>query len=85
MFGLMKQVFNGLLWFSKSLAPKCVSLNNEPCMIKPFLVDLNPAELKYYPFMINLDRYSGKCNSVDDLPTKICVPSKTKDVNVFNI
>ena len=25
---------------------------------------------------------SESCNSVDDLPTKICVPSKTKDINV---
>ena len=48
MFSLIKQVFIVLLSFSKSLAIKCVSLNNEPCMIRPTLIDLNPAELKYY-------------------------------------
>ena len=30
------------LSFSESLATKCVSLNNEPCMARPTLIDLNP-------------------------------------------
>ena len=30
MLSLIKKVFNALLSFSKSLATKCVSLNNEP-------------------------------------------------------
>ena len=47
----------------------------------------NSAEFKYYPFMISLDKYSGSCNSVDDLSTKICVLTETKDiyVKVFNM
>ena len=32
----------------------------------PFLFNLNPVELIYYPFMISLDKCSGSCNSVDD-------------------
>ena len=37
--------------------------------------------------MVSLDKCSGRCNSADDLSMKICVPSKTKDVNVkvFNM
>ena len=56
-------------------------------MIRPTLIDLNPFELRYYPFMINLDKCRGSCNSVNDLSTKICDPSKTKDldVKVFNM
>ena len=56
-------------------------------MSRPTLIDLNPVELKYYPFMIGLGKYNGICNDVDDLSTKICVPSKTTDINVqvFNI
>ena len=75
MFSVNKQMFIVLLSFSNSLATKCVPLNNEPCMIRPFLVDLNLVELKYYPLMINLDKCSGSCNSVDDLSVKICVSS----------
>ena len=46
------------------------------------LINLNAVELNYYPFIISLDKCNGYCNAVDDLSTKICVPSKTKDVNV---
>ena len=87
MFRLVKQVFIVLLSFRRSLATKCVSFNNEPCMIRPTLVDLNRVDLKYYPFIISLDKRTGSCKSVDETSTRICVSSKTKDVNgkVFNI
>ena len=51
-------------------------------MIRPFLIDLNSVDLKYYPFMVSLDKYSENCNSVNNSSMRICVPSKTKDVNV---
>ena len=62
MFGLIKQVLIVLLKFSSSLAhgakifdqTKCLPLNDEPCMVTPSLIDLNPVELKYYPFMFSL-------------------------------
>ena len=87
MFRLIKQVFIALLSFGRSLSFKCVPLNNEPCVIMPTLIDLNPVELKCYPFMISLDEFSGSCNFAKGLSAKICFPSKTKDVNVkvFNI
>ena len=69
MFSLNKKGFIALLSFSKSLVTKCLSLNNEPCMIRLFLIDLNPVELKHYPFMIRLD----KCNeNVILLITYLC-------------
>ena len=40
------------------------------------LIDFRPGELKYYPLMISLDK---NCNV---LSPKICVPKKTKDINV---
>ena len=48
MFSLLKQMFIILLSFSSSLARKCLSLNDESCMIRPTPLDLNPVELKYY-------------------------------------
>ena len=73
-------MFIALLSFSSSLPPECVSLSNEPCMN-------SPNELNYYLFMISLDKYNRSCNAVDDLSTKICVPSKAKDIKckVFNM
>ena len=32
--------------------------------------------------MNSLDKCNESCNAVTDLSTKICVPSKTKDINV---
>ena len=58
MFSFIKQVFVVLLSLSKSLESgqtKCLSLNDELCMVRPTLVDLNPVELKHYPLVINLE------------------------------
>ena len=58
----MFSLFIVLLSFSESLACnriKCLFLNNEPCMVRPTLDDMNPVELKYYPFMISLNKCTG--------------------------
>ena len=53
-------------------------------MVRPTPLDLNPVELKYYPFMISLDKCSGSCNV---LSPKMCIPKETKDINIkaFNM
>ena len=48
-----------------------MSLNNELCITKPSLIDLNPVELSYYPFIVTLDRYNGSCNTIGDLSAKM--------------
>ena len=83
----MFHLFIVLLGFSESLARdrlKCLFLNDEPCMVRPTLIDMNPGDLKYYPFMISLNKYTRSCNA---LSPKICVPKETKDINVkaFNM
>ena len=55
-------MFVVLLSFSVSLATKCLLLNDEPCMVRPTLINMNPVELKYYPFMISLNKCTGSCN-----------------------
>ena len=84
MVSLIKQVLVVFLSFSSSLATKCLFLNDEPCMVKPILIDMNPAELKYYPFMTSLDKCNGSCNVSSP---KICAPKETKYINVqaFNM
>ena len=53
-------------------------------MVRPSLIDLNPGELKYYPFKISLYECNGSCNV---LSSKISVVRKTKEINVkvFNM
>ena len=94
MFWLITQVFISLLYFNKSLSSidnppdqvKCISLNNQQCMVQLTLVNLHPNKynegLRYFLFDINLDRCMGSCNSL-----KVCVPNKTEHLNlsVFNM
>ena len=59
MFSLIKQVFIVLLSFSESLVhdqTKCLFLNDELCVVRPTLIDLNSVKLKYYPFIISLGK-----------------------------
>ena len=39
---MLKQVLIALLSVTGSLVTKCVSLNTEPCMVRPTIIDLNP-------------------------------------------
>ena len=55
MLSLIKHVFLVLLSFSEFLATKCLLLNDEASMVRPSFIDMNPVELKYYPFMISLN------------------------------
>ena len=49
---------------------KCISLNNQQCMIQPTLINLYPDEYghgwRYYPFAVNLDTCVGSCDDDDD-------------------
>ena len=99
MLGCIKKIFIGLSSFCGSLASManafnfatCISLNNWPCMTWATGIDLNPNEynqgLRYYPFIVNLDRCIGSCNSLDDPSGRICVPNRTEDINlsIFNV
>ena len=76
-----------LLNFSSSLVrdrTKYLFLNDEPCMVRRTLIDMNPVELKYYLFVISIDKCTGSCNV---LSPKICVSKETKDIYVeaFNM
>ena len=48
MFWLIEQVFIALFHFSRSLATKCMSLNDKSCMIRPTLIDFNPVEFNIH-------------------------------------
>ena len=58
------------LSFSESVPSNYLSLNNEPYMVISTLIDFNSVELKYYQFMISLDKCNGSCYV---LSPKICV------------
>ena len=51
-------------------------------MVAPTFNNLNPAELKYYSFMISSNECNGSCNV---LSSKICVPKKVKEITCDEI
>ena len=53
-------------------------------MIRLTLININPAEVKYYPFINSSNKCVRSCNV---LSPKICIPKETKDINVkaFNM
>ena len=57
-------------------------MNNQPCMVKLTLTDLNPDELHYYQFIISMNRCDGSCNTAEDPSGRKCVLNKTEDVNL---
>ena len=78
-------MFIVLLSFSGSLASNqtnCLFLNDEPYMVRPTFIGLNPVELKCYLFMISLTKCSGSCNV---LSSKICVPKKLKTLMLKHV
>ena len=85
MFGLIKKMFIGLLTSIERCSnhTKCVSLSNQKFMTQPTPINLYPnkysQELHYYPFAVKLDRCVGICNTLNDLPNKVCLPNKTQD------
>ena len=50
---------------------KYIYLNDEPCMIRPTLIDLNPAELKYYPLKVRLDHKCVNLKAADMITNKV--------------
>ena len=92
-FVLIKKIFIGLLTdvVNGYNHTKCVLLSNQKCMTQPTLINLHPNEYSQefhsYSFAVKLDRCVGSCNTINDLSNKVCVPNKTKDLNisVFNM
>ena len=65
---------------------RVISVSNQKFITQPALISLHPNEYSqefyYTPFAVKLDRCVGRCNTLNDLSNKVCVPSKTKDLNL---
>ena len=59
-------------------------LKNEPCKVRETLIDVNPNEPLYYPFVVSLDKCRGSCNTIGGPYARLCVSNKAKNKNVLN-
>ena len=71
----------------KVKALECVSVINEKCSARPKIIDTNANEPVFYPLSIDVNKYGGDCNTINDPMAKLCVPDIVKDMNikVFNM
>ena len=62
-------------------------MNNQPCKIRPEIINVNSNEPVFYPFSIKTSKCSGRWNSINDPYAKICIPDAVKNLNVkvFNL
>ena len=62
-------------------------MNNQPCLVRVTLIDVNLDEFHYYSFVISMNRYDGSCSTVEDPFGGICVLNRMEDVNLklFNV
>ena len=44
MFRIIKKMFIILSSFGESVTAKCLSLNNQPCQVRPTIIDVNSNE-----------------------------------------
>ena len=76
-----------LLAVRGSMSVNCISMNNQSCIVRPTLIDLNPDEIYYYQFIISINRCHGRCNTTKDpycwesIGT-ICFPDKMEEQNL---
>ena len=65
---------------------KWITLSNQKCKIQTTFFNSYPnqynQEIHQYPFSVKLDTCFGSCNTINDLSNKICIPSKTEDLNL---
>ena len=60
----------------------CVSLKYQECKVRPKTADVNSNNPMFYPFSIEINKCSSKCNNINNPYAKICVPDTLEDLNV---
>ena len=66
---------------------KFVSMNNQECKIRIKILDINNNEPLSCRYSIEINKFSGSCNNINDPYAKLCVPDVVKNMNVkvFNV
>ena len=82
MFGFIKKVFVVATTFFSCNTLKCISMNNQECKIRPKIIDINSNEPSFYPYSIEVNKFSGICNIINDTYEKLCIPDVVKSINV---
>ena len=91
MFVFIKKIFCIGSLFLPSLVSttplNCISIKNQEYKVRPEIVDINSNNPIFYPFSIEINKWSGSCNNINNPYAKNCVPNDVKELNVkvFNL
>ena len=68
-------------------ASEYVSMINQECKIRRQVVNINSDNRFFYPYSIEVSKWSCSCNSINDRYVKLCVSYVIKNINVkvFNL
>lgn len=68
-------------------ALKCESVDNQPCLARETIVNINNNEPRYYPFAIKLNKCTGSCDDLGNPFAKICEVNETRKriIKVYDI
>ena len=87
MFGFIKKALVAVTTLFSCNTLKCVPMNNQEFKIRPQIININSDNPLFYPYSIEVNKYSGSCNNTNDPYAKLCVPDvlKIKSVKVFSL
>ena len=62
-------------------------MNNQERKIRKKIININNNEPSFYPYSIQVSKYSGSFNNINNPYVKLCVPDVFKNINVkvFNL
>ena len=62
-------------------------MNNQACIARPEIININSNNPIFYPFSVKINRCSGNYNNINDPHARICIPDTVKKLNVkvFNL
>ena len=63
---------------------ECLSIINRECMPLPKILNVNEGvgEALFYPYNVQVNKCSGRCNTFEDPMARLCVPNIIKNVNM---
>ena len=63
------------------------SMNNQKCLIRLEVININSNEPLFYPYSVKNGKCSDSYNNINDPYAKLCVPNLVKNINfkVFNV
>ena len=65
-----------------AISLSCISMNNQQSITRPQVINVNGDETVFFPFSIEISKFSGSCNNINYPYAKICIPDVVKNLNV---